>query len=67
MNEISRQMCNQVIADRIRAGEQARLARQFKKPRTWSLMSALRATFAHLSWHASPTTGGFTQGTVVPR
>ena len=72
MNEISRQMCNQIIADRIRAAERATLALQFKQPRKWSLTSGLRATglrttFAWLSHHASRTTGGITQGTVVPR
>ena len=67
MNEISIQECKQYRADRIRAAEQGTLALQFKTPRKWSPMSALRATFAHLSRHASPTTGRFTQGTVVPR
>ena len=37
MDEISRQMCNQIIADRIRSAEQATLALQFKQHRTWSL------------------------------
>jgi hypothetical protein len=72
MNEISRQMCNQIIADRISAAEQATLALQFKRPRKWSLTRGLRATglrttFVRLTQHASRTTGGITQGTVVPR